>query len=64
VHQTEFAFNAATGAQLWSEALPDVGDVGTVIANGIVYVSSRDGTITAWAPPGSKSKKKKFRETR
>ncbi|HEX3369624.1 MAG TPA: PQQ-binding-like beta-propeller repeat protein, partial [Candidatus Cybelea sp.] len=27
VHQTEFAFNAATGAQLWSEALPDVGDV-------------------------------------
>jgi PQQ-like domain len=63
-HKTEFAFDAATGAQLWSDPLSDFGDVGTVIANGIVYVSARDGTITAWAPPGSKNKKRKFRQAR
>ncbi|MGC1984864.1 MAG: PQQ-binding-like beta-propeller repeat protein [Candidatus Cybelea sp.] len=63
-HKTEFAFDAATGAQLWSDPLSDFGDVGTVIANGIVYVSARDGTITAWAPPGSKSKKRKLRQNR
>ena len=57
--KTEFAFDAATGAKLWSITLSDRGDVGTVIANGIVYVSSRDGNITAWAPPGSRAKKKK-----
>ena len=62
-HRTEFAFDAKTGAQLWSVALPDVGNVGTVIANGMVYVSSKDGTITAWAPPGSK-KKKSLRKSR
>ena len=56
-HRTEFAFDAKSGAQLWSLPLPDVGNVGTVIANGIVYVSSKDGTIMAWAPPGSKGKK-------
>ena len=50
-HKTEFAFDAKRGTQLWSVPLPDVGDVGTVIANGMVYVSSKDGTITAWAPP-------------
>ena len=57
--KTEFAFDAATGAKLWSVTLSDRGEVGTVIANGIVYVSSRDGNITAWAPPGSRAKKKK-----
>jgi outer membrane protein assembly factor BamB len=56
--KTEFAFDAATGAELWNVALSEFGNVGTVIANGIVYVSSRDGTITAWAPPGSKNKKR------
>jgi outer membrane protein assembly factor BamB len=58
-HKTEFAFDAKTGAQLWSLPLADVGNVGTVIANGIVYVSAKDGTITAWAPPGSKKKKQR-----
>jgi outer membrane protein assembly factor BamB len=57
--KTEFGFDASTGAQLWSIGLSDFGNVGTVIANGIVYVSSRDGNITAWAPPGSRAKKKK-----
>ncbi len=57
-HKKEFAFNAATGALLWTLALPNNGDEGTVIANGVVYVSSWDGTITAWAPPGSRSKRR------
>ncbi len=57
-HEKEFAFDAATGAQLWSVALSDLGNVGTVIANGVLYVSSRDGTITAWAPSSSKGKKR------
>ncbi len=48
---TEYAFDAATGAQLWALPLPYYGRQGTVIANGMVYVSSSDGTITAWAPP-------------
>jgi outer membrane protein assembly factor BamB len=47
---TEFAFNAATGAQLWSVGLTSIGKAGTVVANGIVYVTANDGTITAWAP--------------
>ncbi len=55
--KTEFAFDAATGAKLWSVGLSDYGNVGTVIANGVVYVSARDGTITAWAPPGSKRRR-------
>ncbi len=50
---TEYAFNAATGAQLWTLPLPYYGRQGTVIANGMVYVSSWDGTITAWAPRSS-----------
>ena len=48
---TEFAFNAATGAQLWTTALPSWGNVGTVVANGIVYVGAGDGTISAWSLP-------------
>jgi outer membrane protein assembly factor BamB len=56
---TEFAFNAATGAQLWQLSLPSWGRVGTVIANGMVYVSAADGTITAWAPAGSAEKLRK-----
>jgi PQQ-like domain len=54
---TEFAYDAATGAQLWTLSLPSWGTVGTVIANGMVYVSAADGTITAWAPAGSDAKK-------
>jgi outer membrane protein assembly factor BamB len=47
---TEYAFNAATGAQLWELTLPSSGRQGTVVANGMVYVSSSNGTISAWAP--------------
>lgn len=60
-HKKEFAFDAATGAQLWSVGLSNNGDVGTVIANGVIYVSALDGTITAWAPPGSRAKKRNDR---
>jgi len=49
---TEYAFNAATGAgPLWSVGLGTSGKIGTIVANGIVYVSGLDGTITAWALP-------------
>lgn len=48
---TEYAFNAATGAQLWSVALTGTGNVGTIVSNGVVYVSSGNGTITAYALP-------------
>ena len=34
---TEYAFDAATGAQLWKLSLPSAGDQGTLIANGMVY---------------------------
>ncbi len=56
---TEYAFNDATGAQLWTLPLPYYGRQGTVIANGMVYVSSSDGTITAWAPLPSAQKLRK-----
>jgi outer membrane protein assembly factor BamB len=48
---TEFAFNAASGTLLWTDPLSSWGNVGTIIANGMVYVSAADGTITAWALP-------------
>jgi outer membrane protein assembly factor BamB len=48
---TEYAFNAATGAQLWTVGLSGPGDVGTVIANGMVFVGSVNGAITAWTLP-------------
>ena len=48
---TEYAFNAASGTLLWTDPLSSWGNVGTVVANGMVYVSAADGTITAWAPP-------------
>jgi outer membrane protein assembly factor BamB len=47
---TEYAFDAASGSQVWSKTLSSWGNVGTVIANGMLYVGSGDGTITAWAP--------------
>jgi outer membrane protein assembly factor BamB len=56
---TEFAFNAATGAQLWTAPLSSWGTVGAVVANGIVYVGSDDGTITAWAPSSYAAKLRK-----
>ncbi|HEX3670162.1 MAG TPA: PQQ-binding-like beta-propeller repeat protein [Candidatus Cybelea sp.] len=59
-NERAFAFDAATGAQLWTVGLSDLGNIGTVIANGVLYVSSRDGTITAWGPPASKGAKAKI----
>jgi outer membrane protein assembly factor BamB len=56
---TEYAFDALTGAQLWTSPLSDWGSVGTVIANGIAYISAADGSITAWAPPGSAARLRK-----
>jgi outer membrane protein assembly factor BamB len=58
---TEYAFDAATGAQLWSLKLPYYGRQGTVIANGMVFVSSSDGTIGAWAPGQRPEKQIPFR---
>ncbi|MGC1379870.1 MAG: LamG-like jellyroll fold domain-containing protein, partial [Candidatus Baltobacteraceae bacterium] len=49
---TEYAFNAASGTLLWTDPLSSWGNVGTVIANGMVYVSAADGTITAFALSG------------
>lgn len=56
---TEYAFDASTGAQLWTTSLSGSGDIGTVIANGMVYVSALDGTITAWAPSASAARLRK-----
>lgn len=48
---TEYAFDAATGAQVWTTPLTSWGTVGTIVANGIVYVGQDSGGITAWALP-------------
>jgi outer membrane protein assembly factor BamB len=48
---TEYAFNAASGSLLWTDPLSSWGNVGTIVANGMAYVSAADGTITAWALP-------------
>lgn len=48
---TEYAFDAASGTMLWQSALPSSGDEGTVIANGMVFVSASNGSIFAWALP-------------
>lgn len=48
---TEYAFDAATGSQLWTTPLPTLGNVGTVIADGVVYVGAGGGKITAWTLP-------------
>lgn len=48
---TEFAFDATTGARLWSTHLAGIGKAGTIVANGIVYVTDNLGNITAWTPP-------------
>lgn len=49
-----YAFDAASGTQLWDARFSRCcGSIGTAIANGMVYVSSSSGTITAWAPQAS-----------
>jgi outer membrane protein assembly factor BamB len=45
-----FAFDAAMGSQLWTAGLTGFGTSGTIVANGYVYVTASDGTITAWSP--------------
>jgi outer membrane protein assembly factor BamB len=47
---TAYAFNAATGAQLWSHTLSGKGIVGPIVANGRLYVSDESGNLTAWSP--------------
>jgi outer membrane protein assembly factor BamB len=47
---TAYAFNAATGAQLWSKSLSGKGIVGPIVANGRLYVSDESGNLTAWSP--------------
>jgi outer membrane protein assembly factor BamB len=48
---TQFAFNAATGAKLWHVPQTSEARGGTIVANGIVYVTADGGGgITAWAP--------------
>jgi outer membrane protein assembly factor BamB len=47
---TAYAFNAATGAQLWSHRLSGKGIVGRIVANGRLYVSDESGNLTAWSP--------------
>jgi outer membrane protein assembly factor BamB len=54
--KTEFAFNAASGALLWSTPLTGYGVPGAIIANGKVYVSDSGGNIMAWGPSGSGSR--------
>lgn len=45
-----YAFNAATGAQLWSGSLSGAGQIGPVVVNGRLYVGDAGGTIHAWGP--------------
>jgi outer membrane protein assembly factor BamB len=48
-----YAFNAATGAELWSTNPGGRAKPATIVTNGVVYVSADDGEITAWAPSPS-----------
>lgn len=45
-----YAFNAATGAQLWSQPLNGKGIVGPIVVNGHLYTSDVSGKINAWTP--------------
>ena len=51
---TERAFNAATGTQLWSSGATIGGGVyaAPMIVNGTLFVPSWDGKLYAFAPPG------------
>lgn len=48
--KTTYAFNAATGARIWSAALSDNGIPGPVVVDGRLYVVDVGGTIHAWKP--------------
>lgn len=45
-----YAFDAASGAQLWNGALSGAGVNEPVVINGRLYVGDLGGTIRAWAP--------------
>lgn len=47
---TVYAFDAASGAQLWSGSLSGAGQIGPVVVNGRIYVGDVGGTIHAWVP--------------
>ena len=47
---TVYAFDAASGARLWSGSLSGSGQVGPVVVNGHLYVGDVGGTIHAWTP--------------
>jgi len=47
---TAYAFNAASGTQLWSTPLSGKGVVGPIVVNGRLYTSDISGKITAWSP--------------
>ena len=48
--QTTYAFDAASGAKIWSAPLSDRGLIGPVVASGRLYVSDEGGTVRAWVP--------------
>ncbi|HLI96564.1 MAG TPA: PQQ-binding-like beta-propeller repeat protein [Candidatus Baltobacteraceae bacterium] len=45
-----YAFNASTGAELWSHTLSGKGVVGPIVISGRLYTSDITGKITAWSP--------------
>lgn len=47
---TSYAFDAASGARLWSTPLSGKGIVGPIVVNGHLYVGNIGGAMTAWTP--------------
>lgn len=47
---TTYAFDAATGARLWSAPLSGIGMVGPIVVNGRLYVGDQGGTVHAYSP--------------
>lgn len=45
-----FAYDAATGAQLWTGSLGNAGRIGPIVASGRLYVGDFRGVLHAWAP--------------
>ena len=50
VTKATFAFDASSGAQLWTASLGGNGIVGPIVVNGKLYVGDESGRITAWTP--------------
>jgi outer membrane protein assembly factor BamB len=47
-----YAFDAKTGAALWSAATGGAVESSPAVANGVVYVGSDDASLYAFAPNG------------